>query len=65
MFRMNWMCKNLIWQFSKKKIKVPEISESISEVTISELPKQKGDFINIDDEILIVESDKGSQKVRA
>ncbi len=44
-------------------IVVPAANESITEVTVSSIYKQEGDFVNIDEEVLEVESDKGNTMV--
>ncbi|MEL7496033.1 MAG: 2-oxoglutarate dehydrogenase complex dihydrolipoyllysine-residue succinyltransferase [Planctomycetota bacterium] len=43
------------------EIKVPEFGESIQEVQVSSWLKQPGDWIDVDDEIVELESEKASQ----
>ena len=47
------------------EIKVPEVGESITEVTISEWFKQDGDFVELDEIICELESDKASFELNA
>merc|ERR550517_270173 len=44
---------------------VPNMGDSISEGTIVELSYQKGDYVNVDDVVAIIETDKVSIDVRA
>ena len=46
-------------------IKVPEVGESITEVTISEWFKQDGDYVEMDEIICELESDKASFELNA
>jgi len=46
-------------------IKVPEVGESITEVTVSEWFKQDGDYVELDEAICELESDKASFEVTA
>ena len=48
-----------------KEMKVPAVGESITEVTISTWLKKDGDFINVDDIIAEVESDKATFELPA
>lgn len=48
-----------------KEMKVPAVGESITEVTISTWLKKDGDFVNIDDIIAEVESDKATFELPA
>ncbi len=47
------------------EIQVPEVGESISEVVVGEWLKQDGDYIEIDESICEIESDKASFEVPA
>ncbi len=47
------------------EIKVPEVGESITEVTISEWFKQDGDYVEMDEIICELESDKASFELNA
>ena len=47
------------------EIKVPEVGESITEVTISEWFKQDGDYVELDEIICELESDKASFELNA
>lgn len=51
--------------FFAKNIKIPSISESITEVTVVKYLKNVGDYVNEDEEFLEVESHKGSNNVRS
>lgn len=51
--------------FSIKVEKLPSIAESIKDVTISKYLKNEGDFVELDEEILEVETHKGNFKVRS
>src|SRR5690606_8302513 len=47
------------------QIKVPAVGESISEVTLSKWLKSDGDFVNMDEEIAELESDKATYELTA
>ena len=47
------------------EVKVPEVGESISEVQIGEWLKNEGDFVERDDEVVIIETDKATVEVSA
>ena len=47
------------------EIKVPAVGESITEATIGEWQKQTGDFVERDDVLLVLETDKASVEVVA
>lgn len=47
----------------KHEIQVPEIGESVSEVVIAEWLKQDGDYVDVDEPICEIESDKASFEV--
>ncbi len=47
------------------KIVVPSVGESITEVTIAAWMKKNGDFVNIDEPICEIESDKASMELPA
>ncbi len=49
----------------KAEIKVPAVGESITEATIAEWVKQSGDFVQRDDILLVLETDKASVEVVA
>lgn len=44
----------------EETIKVPAMSESISEGTLKQWLKKKGDFVELDEEIATIETDKVS-----
>jgi len=44
--------------FADKFVKVPEMAESISEGTLKQWSKQIGDFVEQDEEIATIETDK-------
>jgi 2-oxoglutarate dehydrogenase E2 component (dihydrolipoamide succinyltransferase) len=50
---------------TSKEIKVPPVGESISEVTLSRWLKNDGDFVNMDEEIAELESDKATFELTA
>lgn len=45
----------------KVEIKIPTLGESISEAVISNVMKQTGSFVKLDEEILELETDKVNQ----
>jgi 2-oxoglutarate dehydrogenase E2 component (dihydrolipoamide succinyltransferase) len=47
------------------ELKVPEVGESISEVEIGEWLKKEGDFVERDDEVVVIETDKATVEVSA
>ena len=47
------------------EVKVPAVGESISEVEIGEWLKKEGDFVERDDEVVIIETDKATVEVPA
>jgi len=47
------------------ELKVPEVGESISEVEIGEWLKKEGDFVEQDDEVVIIETDKATVEISA
>lgn len=49
----------------KTEIKVPQMGESISEVTIGEILKNNGSYVKIDEEVLEIETDKVNQALFA
>lgn len=49
----------------KAPVKVPAVGESITEATISEWTKGNGEYVNRDDVILVLETDKASVEVVA
>jgi len=52
-------------RFASVEMNVPNMGDSISEGTIVELCFKKGDFVNVDDIVAIIETDKVSIDVRA
>ncbi len=46
-------------------MKLPTIAESIEEVTVLRFMKEKGDFVELDEEFLEVESHKGNMTIRS
>lgn len=48
-----------------QQIKVPAVGESVTEATIAEWVKQDGDFVERDDILLVLETDKASVEVVA
>ena len=49
----------------KEQIKVPAVGESITEATVSEWVKHNGDYVNRDDVLLVLETDKASVELVA
>ncbi len=49
----------------KAEIKIPAVGESINEATIGEWTKKSGEFVNRDEVILLLETDKASVEVIA
>src|SRR5690606_23361144 len=47
------------------EVKVPTVGESISEVTLSRWLKNDGDYVNMDEEIAELESDKATFELTA
>lgn len=45
------------------QIKVPDVEESITKVTISQWIKQNGDYVEIDEDICELKSDKATFKL--
>jgi 2-oxoglutarate dehydrogenase E2 component (dihydrolipoamide succinyltransferase) len=45
-------------QYAETIVKVPEMAESISEGTLSSFSKQPGDYVEQDEEIASIETDK-------
>ncbi len=50
--------------FASKKIPLPFLADSIKDVTVLKYLVKEGDFVKQDDEVLEVESHKGSTKIR-
>ncbi|MDB2614218.1 dihydrolipoyllysine-residue succinyltransferase [Chlamydiales bacterium] len=48
-----------------KEVKIPSMGESITEATVSEIIKESGSLVRIDDEILELETDKVNQVIYA
>ena len=44
--------------YADKTVKVPEMAESISEGTLKQFSKQVGDYVEQDEEIATIETDK-------
>lgn len=51
--------------YADKIVKVPQMAESISEGTLKQWTKQVGDFVEQDEEIATIETDKVTQSIRA
>ncbi|CAO3649617.1 unnamed protein product [Mucor hiemalis] len=49
---------NQIRTYADKVVKVPQMAESISEGTLKQWVKQVGDYVNQDDEVATIETDK-------
>lgn len=49
---------NQVRTYADKVVKVPQMAESISEGTLKQWVKQVGDFVNQDDEVATIETDK-------
>ena len=49
----------------KTEIKIPAVGESINEATIGEWAKKSGEYVNRDEVILLLETDKASVEVVA
>ena len=47
------------------ELKIPEVGESISEVEIGQWLKNEGDFVERDDEVVVIETDKATVEVSA
>ena len=47
--------------YADKVVKVPQMAESISEGTLKQWAKQVGDFVEQDEEIATIETDKVSE----
>mmetsp|Transcript_8837 Transcript_8837/g.11033 ORF Transcript_8837/g.11033 Transcript_8837/m.11033 type:complete len:194 (-) Transcript_8837:886-1467(-) len=52
-------------RFASQTVKVPEMAESITEGTLSEYLKEVGDFVNQDETIATIETDKIDVEVNA
>lgn len=50
--------------FASKKVPLPFLADSIKDVTVLKYLVKEGDFVKQDDEVLEVESHKGSAKIR-
>ncbi len=46
-------------------VKIPEVGESISEVAIGEWLKHEGDFVERDEEVVVIETDKATVEIPA
>ena len=64
---MNKMSNNMLnfKRFASQTVKVPEMAESITEGTLSEYLKEVGDFVNQDETIATIETDKIDVEVNA
>lgn len=51
--------------FSKVQIKLGTIGESVTEATVKTFNKKIGEAVNVDDVVIVVESDKGEAPVRS
>jgi 2-oxoglutarate dehydrogenase E2 component (dihydrolipoamide succinyltransferase) len=47
------------------ELRVPEVGESISQVEIGEWLKREGDFVERDDEVVVIETDKATVEIPA
>jgi 2-oxoglutarate dehydrogenase E2 component (dihydrolipoamide succinyltransferase) len=47
----------------EKEIKIPEVGESVSEVVIAEWLKKEGDYVEVDEPICEIDSDKASFEI--
>jgi 2-oxoglutarate dehydrogenase E2 component (dihydrolipoamide succinyltransferase) len=45
-------------RFATTTVKVPQMAESISEGTLKQFSKQVGDYVEVDEEIATIETDK-------
>jgi 2-oxoglutarate dehydrogenase E2 component (dihydrolipoamide succinyltransferase) len=50
--------------YADQVVKVPEMAESISEGTLKQWSKQIGDYVELDEEIATIETDKASCSLR-
>src|SRR5437763_1517254 len=50
---------------SVEQVKVPRAGESITEATVNRWLKPDGDYVNVDDPLVELGTDKASQEVRA
>ena len=53
------------YNFATQQVKIPFLADSIKDVTVKEYLVKVGDFIKQDDEVMEVESHKGSAKIRS
>ena len=51
--------------FAKQTVKVPTMGDSISEGTVQEFVKKPGDFVNADEIVAVVETDKVMVDIRS
>ena len=51
--------------FSKETVKVPSMGESITEGAIQSWVKKPGDYVDMDEVVVVIESDKLSQEIRS
>ena len=47
------------------EVKIPSLGESIAEVTVGAWAKKSGDYVNVDEVICDIESDKATIELRA
>mmetsp|Transcript_1916 Transcript_1916/g.2992 ORF Transcript_1916/g.2992 Transcript_1916/m.2992 type:complete len:467 (-) Transcript_1916:161-1561(-) len=57
--------KSSILQMPIKTIDVPTMGDSITEGTIVDIPVAPGDYVNVDDVVIVLETDKVSVDIRA
>lgn len=57
-YTIKWIKRNLIVVTADKIVKVPEMAESITEGTLKQWSKQVGDYVEQDEEIATIETDK-------
>lgn len=50
--------------YADKIVQVPQMAESISEGTLKQFSKQVGDFVEQDEEIATIETDKARQNYK-
>jgi len=59
------MSGNVFRLFGNKTFLVPNMGDSISEGTVFELLKKQGDFVEMDEVIALVETDKVQVELKA
>mmetsp|Transcript_785 Transcript_785/g.1258 ORF Transcript_785/g.1258 Transcript_785/m.1258 type:complete len:460 (-) Transcript_785:286-1665(-) len=61
----SYTTKSSILQMPIKTIDVPTMGDSITEGTIVDIPVAPGDYVNVDDVVIVLETDKVSVDIRA